>query len=159
MKLMLSIRFFVALLAGVLLYQTSVVVTGGVLAAIGIPRAYFAFFGRQHQELALAVLQFVSFALPVALIVAGGTLAIQRLLGRNPKAVLSAVLAGLVLCFAYWTAVWVFQSRADLAAEPLAPSALLTQVWFSPWWAASGFLAPWLGFALAAWLILRNRRS
>ena len=159
MKLVLSIRFFVALLAGLLLYQTSVVITGGVLAAVEIPKAYFTFFGRQHQELALAVLQLVSLALPVALVVAGGTLAIQRLVGRSPKVVLSAVLAGMVLCFTYWTADWVFQPPAGLGGEPLAPWALLTQMLFVPWWAASSFLAPWLGFALAAWLILRKRRS
>jgi hypothetical protein len=156
MKLMLSIRIFVALVAGVLLYQTSVVVTGGVLAAIGIPRAYFAFFGRQHQELALAVLQFVSFALPVALIVAGGTLAIQRLLGRNPKAVLSAVLAGLVLCCVYWMADGVLTPHAGLAGEPFEPSTLLMHRLTPPWWAVSGLLAPWLGFALGAWLVLRK---
>lgn len=158
MKLKSPLSVLVALIAGVFLYQTAVVFTGGVLAAIGVPKEYFTLFGDQ-KELALAVLQFVSFALPVALLVAGGTLAIQHLLGRNPKAVLSAVLAGLVLCCVYWIAVGALTPHAGLASEPLEPSALLMQMLLPPWWAVPGLLAPWLGFALAAWLVLRKGRS
>jgi hypothetical protein len=153
------LRILIAFLAGALLYQTSVVFTGGVLAAIAIPKAYFAWFGFEHRELALAILQIVSFALPVALLVAGGTLFIQCVLGGSRKKVLSAVLAGLVLCFVYWSAVGIYPPPADLPVEPLAPPALLKQMLFQPWWAVSALLAPWLGFALAAWLVLRRRSA
>jgi hypothetical protein len=154
---MLALRVLAAFIAGALLYQTSVVFTGGVLAAIAVPKTYFSLFGHQQRELALAILQLVGFALPIALVVAGGTLAIQRLLARNPRVVLSAVLAGLVLCFVYWTMVWIFSTQAGLPAEPVASAARLRQLLLPPWWAMSGFLAPWLGFALAAWLVLRKR--
>jgi hypothetical protein len=156
---MLPIRILVAFIAGALLYQTAVVFAGGVLAAIAIPKAYFAWFGPRYIELALAIVQIVGFALPVALLVAGGTLSIRHVLGGNPRTVLSAVLAGMILCFVYWIAVGVYPPPTDLPAAPLASSVLLEQMLRSPWWAVFGFLAPWLGFALAAWLFQRRRSA
>ena len=151
------IRILVAFIAGTLHFQTSVVFTGGVLAAIAIPKAYFVWFGPHYRELALAILQFVSFALPIALLIAGGTLCIQRVLGGSPKAVLSAVLAGMALCFVYWIAVGVYPPPAEVPGDAFAPSVLLKQMLLPPWWAVSAVLAPWIGFALAAWLVLRRR--
>jgi hypothetical protein len=132
-----TLRVLGAFTFGVLLYQVVVVYIGGVVAAVQIPQSYFASFGRANTEVALAVLQFASFALPTAVLVAGGTLAAHRMLAGNTKAVLVGVLAGLLAGFAFW---------AIAAGPPLVP----------PWWAVSGLIAPWVGFALAAWLVARK---
>jgi hypothetical protein len=60
------LRWLLHTLAGLLLYQM-LVVLGGVLAAIGTPAGYFAFFGAAHKELALGVWSTATFAVPVAL--------------------------------------------------------------------------------------------
>ena len=156
---MRAARILLAFLAGVLLYQTAVVLVGGVLAAIAVPKAYFDWFGRSNLELALALLQLVGFAIPIAVLVAGGTLSIQRTLNTRPSAVLVAVLAGLIACFGYWVIASVLALPTDVPVEPYPLSVLLRQELLPPWWAASGFLAPWVGFALAAWLTLRTRAA
>jgi len=48
---------------------------------------------------------------------------------------------------------------AELPAPALSPSALLLQSLFPPWWAVSGVLAPWVGFAFAARLSARKRAT
>jgi hypothetical protein len=55
-----------------------VVTAGGYFPGIAIPRSYFEFFGREHNALALALVQLMTFALPVTLLIAGGTLAAAR---------------------------------------------------------------------------------
>ena len=136
-----TLRILGAFAFGLLLYQIAVVYIGGVVAAVQIPRPYFAWFGRASSEVALAVLDLASFALPTVVLVAGGVLAAHRFLAgnTNTKAVLGAVLAGLVACFAFWFVG---------VGQPYLP----------PWWAVSGFIAPWAGFALAAWLVARKVR-
>jgi hypothetical protein len=67
------LRIVLAAVLGALLHYVAVVYLGGVLAAIGIPRAYFAFFGRERTELALALLNLVVWALPVFVAVPWGT--------------------------------------------------------------------------------------
>ena len=152
------LRLLAAFGAGVLLYQVAVVLVGGILAAVQVPQAYFAWFGRSRQEIALALLDVFGFALPIALLVAGGTLAAQRLLGQESRLVLLFLLGGLVTCFAFWLWFWVFSIPANSLSETFPHSVLFRQVMLPQWWAATGTLAPWLGYALAAWLILRNPR-
>ena len=154
---MSPLRCLLLIAAGAGLYYAAVVLLGGVLAAVTVPKAYFEWFGAQHSEVALALLQFASFALPVALVVAGGTLAVRRLVvGKHGRAVLLAVLFGLIACFAYELASLLFFVPSEIPVPALPRATLLREVLFPPWWAASGFLAPWLGFAFAAWWSARS---
>lgn len=145
----------IALAAGMGLYQTAVMFVGGKLAALPVPKAYFDLVGRHHTELALAGIDLLGFAAPVFFIVAGGTLGIDRVLGARARPVLPAVLAGLLLCFGVWMLVGIFRPPANLDVD-LATR--LGQVLVPPWWAVGGYLAPWLGFGFAAWLLARSRR-
>ena len=154
---MRTLRIAAAFIAGVWLYYVAVVFTGGVLAAVGVPRGYFAFFGREHNELALAVLFFLGWALPVAVLVTGGTLALSRLIAGNGQRVWKPALAGMLLGFLYWALVSAgFFSPQEEAQVGLVQALQLT--FTIPWWAAANFLAPWLGFAVAAWLMYRAKR-
>jgi hypothetical protein len=154
---MRAARLLLAFAAGLFLYQAAVVFVGGFLSAVAVPKAYFDWFGRSNLELSLALLQFFGFALPIAVLVAGGTLSVLRILGRDAKATLWAVLAGLVVCFVFWLSTGMFALPPDPSIEHYPPLVLLRQALFPPWWAAPGLLAPWLGFAFAAWLALRAK--
>ena len=147
-------RIFLAFVAGIWLYQVAVVV-GGFLASIAIPKAYFAWFGRSHVELALAVFDTATFAVPIALLLAGGTLAAYRLLGPLPlKAFMLALCLGAISCFAFWVALSVlFVPDLPYGVQPYPPTVLLKQLLMPPWWAVPNMLAPWLGLAFAGWLL------
>jgi hypothetical protein len=153
---MRTVRLLSAFTFGVLLYQVAVVYVGGALAAVAIPKSYFDWFGRANAEAGLALLQLVSFAVPVSVLVAGGVLAVHRVLAGSTRPVLVAVLAGLVTCFLFWVVVPATRSSPAQAVEPQPPLMLLRQVLLPPWWALSGLLAPWVGFALGAWLLARK---
>lgn len=148
----------VAFAAGVLLYQFGVVFSGGVLAALTIPPEYFALFGRGHSTAASALLQIFTLALPIALLVAAGTFAVTHLLGYRPTATLAAILAGLLAGFAYWLLSATFMPvPLDTSSTAALPLGAFEQLLSTPWWATSSVLAPWLGFAAAAWLVLRRQ--
>ena len=154
---MSPLRFVLLIAAGAGLYYAAVVLLGGVLAAVTVPKAYFEWFGAQHFEVALALLQFASFALPVALVVAGGTLAVRRfVVGKHGRAGLLAILLGLLACFAYELASFLFFVPPETSVPALPRATLLREALFPPRWAASGVLAPWLGFAFAAWWSARS---
>ena len=55
-----SCRIFLAALAGAVLYYLAVVLLGGGLAAVAVPRGFFDFFGHEHTELALAGVNMLS---------------------------------------------------------------------------------------------------
>lgn len=150
-------RIVLAFVAGILLYQ-AVVEVGGILSAVQVPKAYFDWFGRGNAGVALAVVQLIGFAIPIAALVAAGTLCIHRLLGGGTRVAAHAVLAGMLVCFTYWVVVGLqVQVILDGAVETYPWPARLRQLMLPPWWAVSGVLAPWLGFALAAWLTVRRR--
>jgi hypothetical protein len=155
---MRTFRIATAFIAGIWLYYAAVVFTGGVLAAVAAPRGYFAFFGRDHNELALAVLLLLGWAIPVAVLVTGGVLALSRLLAHGGQSVWKPALAGMVLAFLYWALVSVgFFSTLE---QPQIGIAQALHVTFTvPWYAVANFLAPWAGFALAVWLMLRAQRQ
>ena len=153
---MSALRFLLAFAAGAWLYYVAVVLIAGFIAAMPVPIGYFRWFGRPHLELALASLNLVSFALPIALLVAGGTLAVLRVLAGNTRVVLLATFLGLIASFAYTVADFALHVPAELPAPALPPSALLLQSLFPPWWAVSGVLAPWVGFAFAVRLSARK---
>jgi hypothetical protein len=152
-------RLLVAFVAGVCLYEFAVVFCGGILAAVGVPPGYFSWFGPSRRETALALLQLVGFALPVGLLVAAGTFWVQRWFGARQREVLSAVLAGLVACFLFEVAVSLLVVAPGAPADRYPPSVMLRQQLLLPWWALSGALAPWIGFAAAAWFTGRKRLS
>jgi len=145
------LRIVMAFLCGALLFQVAVIQAGGLLAAMTVPAAYFEGFGRSHAAVALALVQLVTLALPVCVMVAGGVLATCRIVGGNAQAMLPAVLAGLVACFLFW----FIQAMASLSRHGVPISGQL----MVPWWALPGVLAPWLGFAWAAWLLRRTPRQ
>jgi hypothetical protein len=155
---MRTLRIATAFIAGIWLYYAAVVFTGGILAAVGVPRGYFAFFGREHNELALAVLFFLGWALPIAVLVAGGTLALSRLLADSGQSVWKPALTGMLLSFLYWALASAgFFSPHEQPQIGLVKALLVT--FTIPWWATANFLAPWFGFALAVWLMFRAKRS
>ena len=147
----------VAFVGGVALYQAVVVYFGGFLAAIAIPKAYFEWFGRPHLEVALGLVALATFAVPVALLVAGGTLALHKLLRKlSPRTFMLAITAGALVCFAYWSVSFLlFVPELPPGVEAYPMSVRLKQLLFLPLWAAPNFFAPWLGLAMAGWLIKR----
>lgn len=149
-------RLLLIALAGVLLYGLAVVYLSGWLAAITVPAAYFARFGREHRELALALLNLLTWALPVLMAVmlgAAGVLRMSRVLPRRQA--LLALGLGMLLGWLGWQMVAAF----SLTTHPDAPlslgQALLLTSW-PAWWSAPNALAPWLGLALAAVWALRR---
>ena len=155
---MRTLRTATAFIAGIWLYYAAVVFTGGVLAAVAAPRGYFEFFGRDHTELALAVLFLLGWAIPVAVLVTGGLLAFNRLFAHGGQSIWKPALAGMVLSFMYWALVSVgFFSTIE---QPQIGIVQALQVTFTvPWYFAPNFMAPWAGFALAVWLMLRAQRQ
>lgn len=154
---MTPLRVALGFFTGVVLYQVCVVLIGGIVAAMTVPRSYFEWFGPPNLGLALAVAQLLTFTLPIVVLVAGGTLAAHRLLGLTTRLALASVLTGLLACFAFWVAVGVLAVPRDFPGEPFPTAMLIRQILLPPWWSASGAWAPWLGFALAAWLVGRRR--
>ena len=143
---MRPLRLCLAFLGGAWLYYVAVILFGGTMAAISIPRGYFSFIGSEHREFALAVLSLVTWALPVGSLVCAGFLALHRLLHLQSRAlVFSLALLGMVGGLLFW------------ATAP--GSGGLWRSFVLPWWALPSFLAPWVGAALAIWLASRNRVS
>ena len=139
---MRAVQLAIAFFAGTLLYYAAVVYVGGTLAAGAIPRSYFEVFGRQNLAFALALLSLVTWALPVAILVAAGYLAGERLLPGNGRAVSYSITLGMLACAAYW----LLQSEVGLASLSLVP-----------WWSALNFTAPWVGAALGILFIRRSK--
>jgi hypothetical protein len=150
-----------AFLAGAFLYQVAVVDIGGLLAAVAIPKSYFNWFRPENAPLALALLQFATFGLPIAILVAGGTLAIVRILSSPMKSVLWSVFFGLVACFGFWLVHGAFtvQLPPESRVEAFPPSVLLRQALLPPWWGLPAALGPWVGFAFAVWAAARANRT
>lgn len=146
-----------AMLAGIAIYQLFVVVLNGYLAAIAVPRQYFMWFGRQRQELALAIIQLAS-AIPVFLLVTGCVLAVCRSLRSRSMTFLAAILVGMLLSHLYWAVSFLAFLPAGLSpeVEPYSMSVRLQQLFVVPWWSLPTVLAPWLGFGFSSWL-LRQR--
>jgi hypothetical protein len=140
-------RTLLAFLVGIWLYQAAVVNVGGILAAIAIPRSYFDWFGPGHKASAPAVLKFVGFGLPVAVLVAGGVLAAVRLIGGRRVSVLEFLFVGLLVSLVFTVALTALHVQA-IGGE-WAPFVFQTLI--PPWWALPGAIGPWAGFAFAAW--------
>jgi hypothetical protein len=155
---MSAFRVVLALVAGALLYHVAVVYLGGVLAAIGIPKSYFAFFGREWAELAHAVLNLVSWALPVLVAVALGALLFLRVLRGSLRSCAWALSLGMLACFLYWHASFA----SSMASEPgstLSFGQAFTSTLLPVWWVAPNVFAPWVGLALAIWVTAKQSRE
>src|SRR5882672_1372101 len=109
----------IAFFAGTWLYQAAVGNVGGVLAAIAIPKSYFEWFGREHSSYGLALLQFAGFGLPVAVLIAGGTLAAVSLIGARRASVLVLLFLGLLACCAFSVAATVLHVQA-IGGDPVS---------------------------------------
>ena len=155
---MRTLRLATAFIVGMWLYYAAVVFTGGILAAVAVPRSYFAFFGREHIQLSLAILFFFGWATPVAVLVAGGMLALSRLLWRSGQSIWKAALAGFVTSFVYW-ALYSVGFFSPLKQPELTLVQILQATFGSPWYGVANSLAPWAGFAFSVWLIHRAQRS
>lgn len=155
---MRALRFIVASVVGFVLFQYVVIYLGGFLAAVQIPVSYFKLFGRQHAEVSHALLNLGLHALPTTLLVAGGVLSLHRLWPTQKPMTWVPVLLGMLSCLLLWVLIL---SPAQMESMGLPSKSMLEElrslVAF-PWWAASNFAAPWLGVALAAWLMSRSRQ-
>ena len=155
---MRAFRHSIALAAGAGLYCVTVVFVGGVLAAVDTPRGYVAHVGREQLAIALAVLSLVAWALPVAVLTAGGFLALHRFLAAPAQSVWQPALVGMLLSCLFWALV----SAGDFSSGQPSQELLLQRLrdsFVPPWFGATNALAPWLGSAWAIWRIRRGQRS
>ena len=155
---MRAFRFIVAAVVGFLLFQYVVVYVGGFLAAVQIPVSYFKLFGRQHAEVGHAVLNLGLHALPTMFLVAGGVLSLHRLCPNQKAMTWVPVLLGMVSCLLLWVLVLSPAQMESMGIPSKGTLENLRSLVIFPWWVASNVAAPWLGVALAAWLMSRSRR-
>ena len=149
---MRSLRIVLAFIAAIWIYYCAVVQVGGILAAVGTSREYFAFFGKNNLQLALALLFGFGWALPVGLLVLGGILASHRLIARRGSHFWLATLLGMIFCFFYWLIVPAIPSLENHVVYEAYIVSELVRVFSIPWWATANVLAPWVALAVAAWL-------
>ena len=153
---MQALRFLLAALIGAMTYHLAVVYAGGVFAAIGVSKSYFAFFGRAHQGLALAVLDLGIWALPVGAIVFVAccfTLLAFRGKGRHMGL---AFFLGMFSAFLFWHISSVLSTAADAAPATVSTMTLFFETLRVPWWSLPNVVAPWLGFGLAVRFMRRK---
>ena len=151
---------FAAVISGVLIYQFCVVVMSGYLAAVELPTQYFAWFGKPQQGLALTVLD-LAIASAIFVLVSGAVIAVCRIFRNGSVALLFAILAGMLLCWLYWTVGFFVFAPQDLDSNvTLYPMKTgLQPLIFGPWWSLPSTLAPWCGFAFAAWLLRQGSQA
>jgi hypothetical protein len=154
---MRALRFAVAAVVGFLLYQYVVVYVGGILAAVQVPVSYFAFFGREYVEIGHALLNLGLHTLPTTLLIAGGVLAAHSLLPTSKPMTWVPVLLGMLSALLLWVLVLTPAQMQSMGVQGSGALAELRHMFVFPCWAASNFVAPWLGVALAAWLISRHQ--
>ncbi|MFT3665005.1 hypothetical protein [Piscinibacter sp.] len=149
---MRALRFLGFVAAGFLLYFVVVVYLGGYLAAIHVPPEYFAFFGRERGALAVALLSFTSYALPIAAVSAVAVAALARLQGGSPRSAFAGAFVGMVLA---WVALHVLFFPYSGSS-----GSLLHSLWVAvsgSWWGLPNLLAPWVGLSLAFWYCYRKQ--
>jgi hypothetical protein len=152
------LRVALSFVAGALLYYVAVAYLGGVLAAVGVPKSYFAFFGRERAELALALLGLVSWAVPVVVAVALGAFLVLRAWRGSLRSCSWALGLGMLACFLYWHASFA-SSMAGQPNSTLSFGQAFTSTLLPAWWVAPNVFAPWVGLALAVWLTARRSRG
>ena len=156
---MRAFRFIVATVVGFVLFQYVVVYLGGFLAAVQIPVAYFALFGRRYAEIGHAILNLGLHTLPTALLIAGGVLATHRLWPTHRPMTWVPISLGMLCCLLLWVFVLSPGQMESMGVQSKGSLEELRSLFVFPWWAASNFAAPWLGVGLAAWLMARGGRT
>lgn len=151
-------RFLLAALIGALTYHLAVVYAGGVFAAMGVSKSYFAFFGRAHLGLALAVLNLGTWALPVGAIVFVACCLTLRAFRGAGRHLGLAFFLGMFGAFLFWHISFVLSTAADAAPATVSAMASFFETLRAPWWSLPNVVAPWLGFALAV-RHMRNKVS
>ena len=154
---MRALRFVIATVIGFLLFQYVVVYLGGIVAAVQIPAAYFALFGRQHTEIGHALLNLGTHFLPTVILIAGGALAVHRLLPTRRPMTWFPISLGMLGCLLLWVLVLSPAQLQNIGVQSKGALEELRTLLAVPWWAASNLAAPWLGIALAAWLMSRGK--
>ena len=155
---MSGLRVILASAAGALLYYVAVVYLGGILAAVAIPESYFAFFGREKGQLALALLNFASWALPVLVAVFVVAFLTLRVLRGSPRSGAWALALGMLAAFLYLHASFA-SYMASQSNGALSFGQAFTSTLVPAWWSAPNVLAPWFGLSLAAWLSIKRSRG
>lgn len=147
-----------AVISGVLIYQFCAVVVTSYLAAVEVPTQYFTWFGKPQQGLALAVLD-LAIGLAVFVLVSGAVIIVCRVLRNLSTDLLVAILAGMLICWLYWTVGFFVFAPQDLdsSVTRYPTQTRLQPLIFGPWWSLPAALAPWCGFVFAASLLRRRR--
>jgi hypothetical protein len=152
-----AIRLAVAAAAGAATYHVAVVLLGGVLAAVAAPQSYFIWFGRERAELAMALLNLASWALPVLVTVFLLTLMAIRSLDGRRHATGRAVTVGMLGAFLYWHVSFALL-MASQPASAISFGRAFASTLFPAWWMAPNAAAPWLGLAIAVFTATRLRK-
>ena len=141
--------------SGLALFSVLALVTG-VLAAVAIPHEYFAYFGREHTELALFLLNTLTIAMPIAAIGFIWSLATMRYVRLPAGEVATLCLSGYLIAFGFSFAqlIWFFLT---LEADGKVPFSVFLRSGFT-WWNAPTFVAVPLGIIAAATLRARSPR-
>jgi len=153
-----ALRPVLALIGGIVLYYMGVVLLGGVLAALAVPKPHFAFFGKQNVELALATVNLGTWALPVIAFVGLGSYGLAVLLKGNQRVTFLGIFVGMLACFVYWHLAIVEMQSSIYQGSSAAWLAQFFSTLIVPWWGAPNFVAPWLGLVAGLWFAARRPR-
>jgi hypothetical protein len=127
----------------------------GYLAALAVPKAYFAFFGREHRTLAWVFVDFAYVALPFFLLSLAWCWLTLRPAASSIKEAAWFCFGGIVLGFAYeeWLSAIALRAAEDLPN----PSSFFTYLWrvVPAWRALPNVLAFPVGL-LAAFALVRR---
>jgi len=136
-----AFRIATAIAYGFVLFYFVWVWVGGVMAARQVPSAFFTFFG---QEPALALISFGLHFLPSVVLIVLGTVLFAVPFRRQALVVARYVLAGAVLSYVFWLAVFALQGPP----EGVATLSKLFNQFRAPWWAWPALIAPAAAFLL-----------
>jgi archaellum biogenesis protein FlaJ (TadC family) len=145
-----------ALVSGLALFLATTFV-GGILAAVAVPTDYFAFFGRQHTELALFVVNTMIFAFPLAAIGLLWYFVTKRFVRLSAASLAMFCLTGYLLGLGYMYMEAVASFLA-LEAEGKVPLSVFLRSGLT-WWNVPNFVAVPLGIVGAAMLAARSLRT
>src|ERR1700733_2932672 len=107
----------------------------GYLAALALPKAYIAFFGREHRRLAWAIVEFVHMALPFFLLSLAWCWLTLRGAASSIKQVAWFCFGGILLGLVYEE--WLAAMSLRAAEGQQNASSLLPYMWrvLPKWWA------------------------
>ena len=154
---MSTLRFSAAFLAGFLAME-ALVFSAGFWAARATPSGYFEYFGKERQELALALWSTAAFAVPQFIVGAFLAWLAAVLLKFKSPVLLAAIAAGVVACFGMYLYVAAIASPVS-ASLGSSLSQHLTGYFPQAWWQiSSGPWAGWLGLAVGLLIARRGSR-